>query len=342
MNTLYAGIDLHSNNSVLVISNESDVVVYEKRLKNDIDAICGALSPYAGELSGIVVESTFNWYWLVDGLQAAGHRVHLANTVAIQQYSGLKHGDDKSDARWLAQMLHHDILPEAYIYPAELRPVRDLLRRRSFLVRQRTASVLSIQNVLTRNTGRSPLSAARVKKLTPELVAEIGLPEDVVLAVNSSLAMVQCASDQIELLETTARQRVYLTDEFKNLTTVDGIGTILGLTIMLETGTILRFPTVGDYASYARCVGGARISNGKKKGAVNTKNGNAYLSWAFSEAAQHAIRYNEKAARFFQRKLSKSHLMVARRAVAHKLARACYYILRDGVAFDENKAFGGA
>ena len=342
MDTLYAGIDLHSNNSVLVISNQDDVVVCEKRLKNDIDIINATLQPYSNRLSGVVVESTYNWYWLVDGLQDAGHNVHLANTVAIQQYSGLKHGDDKSDARWLAQMLRLGILPEAYIYPAELRPVRDLLRRRSFLIRQRTASVLSIQNMLTRNTGRSPLSAAKIKKLTPELVSEMGLPEDVALAVVSSLAMVRCAAEQIELLETTARKRVFLTDEFKNLTTVDGIGTVLGLTIMLETGTIFRFSTVGDYASYARCVGGARISNGKKKGEVNTKNGNAYLSWAFSEAAQHAIRYNEKAARFYQRKLSKCHLMVARRAVAHKLARACYYILRDGVVFDENKAFGGA
>lgn len=342
METLYAGIDLHSNNSVLVISDKSNVVVYEKRLKNDIDTIKRALQPYSSNLAGVVVESTYNWYWLVDGLRGAGYEVHLANTVAIQQYSGLKYGDDKSDARWLAQMLHLGILPEAYIYPAELRPVRDLLRRRSFLMRQRTASVLSIQNVLARNLGRSPLSAAKVKKLTPELVAKLGLPQDVALAVNSSLAMVRCAGEQIALLETTARERVFLRDEFKNLTTVDGIGTILALTIMLETGTILRFPTVGDYASYARCVRGARISNGKKKGDVNTKNGNAYLSWAFSEAAQHAIRYNESAARFYQRKLSKKHLMVARRSVAHKLARACYYILRDGVAFDEKKAFGGA
>lgn len=342
MSTLYAGIDLHSNNSVLVISNEKDVVVYEKRLKNDSNTIVRALEPYASVLAGVVVESTFNWYWLVDRLHAAGHRVHLANTVAIQQYSGLKHGDDKSDARWLAQMLRLDILPEAYIYPAELRPVRDLLRKRSFVVNQRTANILSIQNLLTRNTGRSPLSAAAVKKLTQEQMAELGLPEDVALAVNASVAMVQCASREIEWLETAARKRVYLTDEFKNLTTVEGIGTILGLTIMLETGSIHRFRSVGNYASYARCVGGARMSNGKKKSAANTKNGNAYLSWAFSEAAQHAIRYNEKAARFYQRKLAKSHLMVARRSVAHKLARACYYILRDGVVFDENKAFGGA
>jgi len=331
---------LHSNNSVLVISNESDVVVYEKRLKNDIDTICSALAPYASDLSGIVVESTFNWYWLVDGLQASGHTVHLANTVAIKQYSGLKYGDDKSDARWLAQMLHLGILPEAYIYPAEMRPVRDLLRKRSFLVRQRTANILSVQNVLTRNTGRRPLSASGVEKLTPEGTAEVGLPEDVALAVEASVAMVRCANEQIKLLESVVRKRVRLTGEFKNLTTVDGIGDTLGQTIMLETGSIWRFPTVGNYASYARCVGGERVSNGKKKGKTNTKNGNKYLSWAFSEAAQHAIRYNDKAARFYQRKLAKNHLMVARRALAHKLARACYYILRDGVAFDEDKAFG--
>lgn len=340
MNTLYAGIDLHSNNSVLVISNEEDVVLYEKRLKNDINAILAALAPYAEEVSGIVVESTFNWYWLVDGLQAAGHTVHLASTVAIPQYKGLKYADDMSDARWLAQMLRLGVLPEAYIYPAETRPVRDLLRKRSFVVRQRTANILSIQNLFSRNTSRS-ITSRGIDKLTPELTAEMGLPTDVVLAVNASLALVKCATEQIKALEKLACQRVALKDEFKNLTTVDGIGTILGLTIMLETGDINRFRSVGNYASYARCVSGKRVSNGKKKGNTNTKNGNAYLSWAFSEAAQHATRYNDKAARFYQRKLAKKHMMVARRALAHKLARACYYILRDNVPFDEDKTFKG-
>lgn len=340
MNTLYAGIDLHSNNSVLVISNEKDEVLYDKRLKNDLDTILRALAPHARELVGIVVESTYNWYWLVDGLQSAGYNVHLASTVAIPQYSGLKHGDDYSDARWLAAMLRLKILPEAYIYPAELRPVRDLLRKRSFAVRQRTANLLSVENILSRNTGHS-ISVDGAFRLTVEDTANMGLPEDVVLALNASLALARCADEQAKALEKAARLRVCLRDEFKNLTTVNGIGTILALTIMLETGDIRRFPTVGDYASYARCVGGARVSNGKKKSKVNTKNGNAYLSWAFSEAAQHAIRYNDKAARFYQRKLAKCHLMVARRALAHKLARACYYILRDGKPFDDDKLFGG-
>ena len=341
MSTLYAGIDLHSNNSFLVVIDASNRVIYEKRLKNDLDEVCNALGRYADDLAGVAVESTYNWYWLVDGLQAAGYSVHLANTVAINQYSGLKHSDDKSDARWLAQMLQLDILPEAYIYPVEWRPIRDLLRKRSFIVRDRTANILSIQNIITRNTGQRPPSATRVEKLTPEDITGMDLPDEVLLSIGGSAAMVRSANEQIALLEAAVRKRVSPTDTFKNLTTVDGIGEILGWTILLETGNIWRFPTVGNYASYARCVRGARISNGKKKGEVNEKNGNAYLSWAFSEAAQHAIRYNSIVARFYQRKLAKKHMMIARRTVAHKLARACYYIQRDGVPFDVDKVFGG-
>lgn len=131
MKTLCAGIDLHSNNNVLVIADASNTVLYEKRLKNDLTAVLAALAPYGRDMAGVVVESTFNWYWLVDGLQGAGYNVHLANTGAIQQYSGLKYGDDSSDARWLAQMLQLGILPEAYIYPAELRPWCSAPRNRS-------------------------------------------------------------------------------------------------------------------------------------------------------------------------------------------------------------------
>ena len=109
---------------------------------------------------------------------------------------------------------------------------------------------------------------------------------------------------------------------------------------MLETGSITRFEKVGNYVSYCRCVSGGRYSNGKKKGTTNTKNGNKYLAWAFVEAANFAIRHNETIKKFYQRKLAKTHRMVAKKAVAHKLARACFYVLRDHVEFDTKKAFG--
>ena len=338
MDALYCGIDLHSNNNVVVVTNEEDSVVYRKRLRNELGDVLEALWPFERELAGVVVESAYNWYWLVDGLMDHGYRLHLANTGAIQQYSGLKHADDASDARWLATLLRLGILPEGYIYPKEERPVRDLLRKRMYLVRQRTSNILSIKNLFARNTGRH-LSATGVKRLCGA-DADEWLPEtDQALAVKSSVAVMQCLDAQIKVLEKTVLERVRLRPDFERLKTVDGIGSILGLTIMLEVGGISRFASVGDFASYARCVGSARISNGKKKGKGNTKNGNKYLAWAFMEAAGFAVRYNDTIESYYQRKKSKAHLMAAKKAVAHKLARASYCILRDHTTFDVDKAF---
>src|SRR5574341_133560 len=166
---LYGAIDLHSTNSVLVVIDEQDRVVYQKRLENDLTLILKQLASYRASLEGIAVESTYSWYWLVDGLMGAGYRAHLVNTAAVQQYEGLKYTDDHSDARWLAHLLRLGILSLGYIYPKEERPVRDLLRKRSQLVRQRTTNLLSIQNLVTRNTGSS-ISSNQIKILGVEEV----------------------------------------------------------------------------------------------------------------------------------------------------------------------------
>jgi len=335
---LYGAIDLHSNNNVTVLIDEQDKVVYEKRLPNDLGVIAQQLAAYQSSLEGIVVESTYNWYWLVDGLMDKGHQIHLANTAAIQQYEGLKYTDDHSDARWLAHILRLGVLPQGYIYPKEERAVRDLLRKRGQMVRQRTANLLSLQNLITRNTGSS-ISSNRIKTLDAEQVDDLLPNPDLALAVKANLAMIKCANGQIEILERTVTERIKLRAAFSFLKTVPGIGQILALTIMLETAEIQRFPTVGDYASYCRCVGSQKLSNGKKKGSGNTKNGNKDLAWAFVEAANFAIRYNARIKSFYQRKKAKSHGVLALKAVAHKLCRACYYIVKDQVAFDVAKAF---
>jgi transposase len=336
---LYAGIDLHSNNNVIVIQNEKDEVVKRRRLENTMWTVLEFLEPYRDELAGVVVESTYNWYWLVDGLQDHGYRVHLANTAAIQQYEGLKYGDDNSDARWLATLLRLGLLPEGHIYPRAERPVRDLVRKRSHLVRTRTSYILSVENLITRNTGRCPKGEA-VKKLTPEAVDQLGLEPDLGLAIKANVAVVACLQEQIERVERAVLARARLRKAFKRLLTVDGIGKVLALTIMLETGDIQRFAGVGNYVSYCRCVDSRRLSNGKRKGQGNTKNGNKYLAWAFIEAANHAIQWNEQIRRFYQRKCAKTMRVVALKAVAHKLARACYHILHDDVNFDVKKALG--
>lgn len=336
---LYAAIDLHSNNSVLVVIDEEDRIMYEKRLANDLQLIVQALSAFRAQLVGVVIESTYNWYWLVDGLMEAGYRVHLANTTAIQQYQGLKYTNDEHDARWLAKMLRLNILPVGYIYPKEARAVRDLLRRRMQLMRQRTANLLSLGNQLTRVTGRQ-FGRKEIKEITAEQIAERIEDANVGSALKANLAVVQVLDTEIERLEREVLAQVKLAAQFQPLLSIVGIGKILALTIMLETGAIERFEKVGNFASYARCVDSKRISNNKKKGENNAKCGNAYLSWAFAEAATFAIRYSPKAKRFFERKRAKVSTPVAYKALAHKLARAAYYVMRDRVPFDEARVFG--
>lgn len=335
----YAGIDLHATNSVGVVIDEADQVLYRKRLRNDLPLILAALEPYRTPVQGMVVESTYNWYWLVDGLMEAGYRVHLAHAPALPQYSGLKHANDQHDAQWLAHLLRLGLLPTGYIYPKAERAVRDLLRKRSQLVRHKTMVVLSLQSLLTRLTG-TRLSLPRLRALTPDdIQALVSFPEQA-HSVRSSLTILQCLEQEIRQMEETVREAGRTQPGYALLQTVPGIGPILAGTILLEVGDMRRFATVGHVASYYRCVGSEHLSNGKRKGAGNTKNGNKYLSWAFIEAAHVAIRYEAVIRTYYQRKQARTHPLVALKAVAHKLARACYHMLREQVPFNLSRAFG--
>ena len=335
----YAGIDLHATNSVVVVLDEADRVLYQKRLRNDLTLILTALEPYRATVQGVVVESTYNWYWLVDGLMDAGYRVHLAHAPVLPQYSGLKHADDEHDAQWLAHLLRLGLLPTGYIYPKAERAVRDLLRKRSQLVRHKTMVVLSLQSLLTRLTG-SRLSLWRLRELTPERIQTLVPFPEHVQAVESSLTVLRCLEGEIRTLEDRVWEAGRTQPGYALLQTVPGIGPILAGTILLEVGDIRRFATVGHFASYCRCVGSEHVSNGKRKGAGNTKNGNKYLSWAFIEAAHFAIRYEAVIRNYYQRKQARTHPLVALKAVAHKLARACYHMLGKQAPFDLQRAFG--
>ena len=339
----YCGIDLHSTNSVVVVIDEEDRVVFQGRLGNSLVPILAVLERYRNALAGVVVESTYNWYWLVDGLMAAGFKLHLAHPAAILQYSGLKHRDDKDDGRWLAHLLRLGLLAEGYIYPKAERGTRDLLRRRGQLVRQRTANLLSVQNQVARATGAT-IDGNRVKQLARRAsVEEIGalvVDPDAVLGISANLAVMAALDGEIKTLERIARERLVVDAAFQALLTVNGIGDILGMTIRLETGDVGRFAAPGNYASYCRCVDSKYVSNGRTKGEGNRKCGNKHLAWAFVEAAHMAIRHDPRAKAYYQRKKAKTKTVVAIKAVAHKLSRACFYIMRDGVPFDPERCFG--
>lgn len=305
---------------------------------NELDRVLMALEPFRDTLQGVVVESTYNWYWLVDGLQEHGYKLHLANPAAIKQYEGLKHTDDKSDAFWLAHMRRLNILPEGYIYPKDERPIRDMLRRRLLFVRHRTSHILSLQSMITRNLGFK-MSGNAIKKLKEKEVEGMFDSSNLVFMAQNNIATIQFLKKIIKDIEKKVKSQVKLRKEFEMLLTIPGIGNILGLTIMLEVGDLNRFVKVGNYSSYSRCVGSSRISNGKKKGENNKKNGNKYLSWAYVEAANFAIRYCAKAQSFYQRRKAKTNGIVAIKALSNKISRASYYVMRDHVPFDEEMLF---
>jgi transposase len=310
-----------------------------RKLPNHLDSILDCLRPYHEQLVGIAVESTFNWYWFVDGLMEHEYRVQLVNTSAVRQYEGLKYLDDRHDARWLAHLLQLGILPTGYIYPKQERPLRDLLRRRAFLVRQRTANLLSLKNLYTRQTGLQ-ISTTELKRLTAEQIEQRFPDPYLALSLTSTIRVASDLKAQITQIEKVVSKQARLRPEFQRLLEIPGIGQTLALTIMYEAGPIARFSEVGHFCSYCRCVPSQHLSNGKVKGSGNVKNGNPYLSWAFTEAAHFLIRFEPRAKRYYERKSAKTNSILAIRAVANKAARAVFYVLHDQVPFRAEQAFG--
>jgi transposase len=194
--------------------------------------------------------------------------------------------------------------------------------------------MLPIQGLYDRHLNRR-INSNKLKQLTEyQLETDFSDP-NVRLAIGRNLIVQQCLAQQINVIEASLKKQLKLAPEFKQLTSIEVIGLTLGLTIMLETGDISRFSEIGHYASYCHCVSGAIYSNGKKKSNTNAKNGNKYLACKFIEVANFAIRYSDTVKRYYQKKV-----VIDRKTVAHKLARACFYMLRDQVEFDVNKAFG--
>jgi transposase len=336
--SLMTGIDLHSNNLVCGIVDAHGRRVFDKKLPCQLATVIAALKPFKNRIDTIAVESTYNWYWLVDGLQDSGYKVALANPAQMEQYNGIKHTDDISDAFFLAEMLRLKILPTGYICDRKLRPVRDLLRRRMGLVQKRTSLMLSLGSLYTRMTGQQ-MAQNEIKKLEADDAKELFDDPSDQLITELQLKLLEQFDDSIARIESAVLKRATKMSTYKVLQSIPGIGKILGMTISLETVDPKRFPSAGDFASYCRCVDSRRISNGKKKGENNAKCGNKYLGWAFVEAANFARRYDLQCRRFYDRKAAQTNSIVATKALACKLAKAAWHMMSENTEYDAARIF---
>ena len=276
----------------------------------------------------------------VDGLMANGYKVHLAHTAETAAKSNKKYSDDYQDAFKHADLLRKDELAEGYIYPKEERPLRDLLRKQGMLVRSRTQHLLSLGGLVSRQLGIQ-MKGNDVKALNAKEFDQMFTDELLQLSGKSNLAVIKALNIEITRLEKAVLEKGKLKEEFQILLGTPGIGDIIGLAISLEVGDINRFKNPGNYVSYARCAPSGKWSNEKKKGEGNRKNGNKYLCWAYVEAANFTIRYCPYAKAYFEKKLKKTgKKVVAIKSVAAKLAKANYFMLKNGVKYEPEKAFG--
>lgn len=336
----YVGLDLHSRNTVIAVIDEAGNRIYWKRVTNAIGNFFEVLSGFPGIL-GVVLESTYNWYWLADGLIEAGYSVHISTPSKTQLYKGLKNTNDKTDAFWLAEMLRLGILPEGHILPREERLLRDLARKRGLLVQQRTQNLLSAKNLFLRALCYD-FSAYEIKTMEDEEVDQLVKEMCLNLSIKSNLAIIRSLQVQIDLLEKEMLLKVKDESSYQRLLSVKGIGKVIALSVSLEVGDIGRFKGAGHFASYCRCVPSKRISNNKGKGENNRKNGNKYLAWAMVEAAMFVKKQCPYARKFYEKKKKTSKsTAVAVKALANKLSKAFFYIMRDGAAYDGTKIYKG-
>ena len=278
MNKLYVGIDLHSNNSYFAAKDSQGNELFHKRIPNSHLSVEAVLSQIKqkGKIVSLAVESTYNWYWIVDHIQDLGYNIQLTNPGQIKQYNGIKKTDDKSDAFFLAELQRLEILPSCWICPKEDRPIRDLLRTRMNFVQKRTSFKNSLTSIISRQTGLR-LSSDEILKLTHTELEQLVENELIYFRLLQLHSQIRLLSSSIADIEKECLKRLKNTPEFIRLMTVPGVGKLLAMVITTETGDIKRFAKSGKFTSYCRAVNSQRTSNGKNKGKNNSKNGNKSL-----------------------------------------------------------------
>jgi transposase len=339
--TFDCGMDLSARDGHVCVIDEDLSCLVQQKVRNDLPALLRLIEPFTGSLQ-IVVESTFNGDWLVEGLQEAGYDVCLAHTLGLYMITGAKVKTDRRDALALAKLLKAGMIPQAYIYPKETRPIRDLLRQRSRLVALRGVEYGSLRRLLLRH-GLLEHSRNDIKQTAQEDIQRWFDHPLVRLHGQHELERIELFSQQLDTLESHLLATVQDRPEFHRLLTIPGVGKILAMTMFYEIGQIGRFPDARAFSSYCRLVPGVAQSGPVSRRGRHAKQGSPHLTWAFSQAALYAVRYYPKIRRCFDRHLGrhrgKGGKLSAYDIIAHNLAQAAYHVLRDGAVSREELLF---
>jgi transposase len=335
------GIDLHARQMyVCVMDRQGKKLVHTNVKNNDFNFFLKLVEPYKHDLT-VCCECMFGWYWLADACQAAALTFVLAHALYVKAIHGGKNKNDRIDSEKLTHLLRSNLIPPAYVYPADKRPLRALLRQRLFFVWSRAQLLARIHShQLAHNrippkqtrSNRDPWEVALLKA-EENPVRQIALKNDIAMIRHFDRQLIQLEEELKRLTQKTASR------DYALIQTTAGIGENLGLTILYEIGDITRFPTVKNFLSYCRLVKGTVASAGKIKGLRGAKLGNPYLRWAFGEAAVIAKRDHHILGPLSQRLEARmnGNKFKANTVVAIKLARAVYFMLKNKTVFDPDR-----
>jgi transposase len=330
----YAGVDLHARSLYLVILDRDGRTCYSRNLPAQPEPFLRAVQPFRDGLL-VACECVHPWYWLADTCRDHAIAFVLGHAWAMKAVHGCKTKCDRKDAEASARLLRGGNFPPAYAYPKERRGLRDLLRARLRLVRQR-AELYGHVHTARRQANLPPVSSdVKYKSKRAAITADITDPF-VRRRVETDLALLEPLDTAIRQLEAEIEEaaRGHYPTELAVLQSTPGVGVVLSLTILLETDTIDRFDRRQQFCSYARLTGAVQESGGQRVGAGNRKAGNAWLKWAFSEAAVLSAQKDERIGALLQRLASKLGKPKALSALAHKLGRAFYHMLHTKEVFD--------
>jgi len=322
----------------LCILNQEGNIVLHRDIKSDPEVFLKTIAPFREDVV-VAVECIFTWYWIADLCSEENIPFVLGHALYMKAIHGGKAKNDKIDAYKIAALLRGGMIPMAYVYPAEMRSTRDLLRRRNHLAHKRAEILAHVQN--TNHQYNLPDIGKIAYKSKRKGVAERFPDISVQKSIELDLALLD-HYDQLLLRlehELSLIAKVHDADSYFRVRSIPGIGRILGLVLIYEIHDINRFPSVQDFVSYCRLVKSAKESAGKKLGTSGKKIGNAHLKWAFSEAAVLFLRRNPEAIKY-REKLAKKHGKAKSLTIlAHKLARAVYNILKRKEVFEPETFF---
>ena len=330
----YCGIDLHTKSMYVCILNQKGEILIHKNLKTNPHTLLKILSPFLPDLV-ICVECIFTWYWIADFCAEHNIPFVLGHALYMKAIHGAKTKNDRIDSQKIAALLKAGMIPMAYVYPAEMRPTRDLLRRRMFFKHKRSELLGHIQN--TRHQYLMPAFEKSIAyKRNRKGIAEKFPNQTVQKSIQANLELIGLYDQIIKDIELyiTKNAKEHNAYDYYLIRSVPGIGKVLSLVILYEIQTISRFKTVRDFASYARLIRPRKQSAGKTVSCSNRKIGNAYLKWAFSEAAVLFIRESDQVKAYHEKLKNKNGKGKAMAILSHRIGRAVYFMLKNKQPFD--------